>query len=114
MEFFNQQYAELSSDCNLGILNEKDDFEISSLWTISTDARNYAIFGDPAVRVAIAPTSGDTRQSDREEPKVWFKPSGKKDEFSDPKHESLMAKVKQLQQEVKELREENQRLKEGK
>ena len=110
MEFFNQQYAELSSD----ILNEEDDFKISSLWTISTDARNYAIFGDPAVRVAIAPTHDDKIPSDREEPKVWFKPSGKKDESLDPKYESLMAKVKQLEQEVKELREENQRLKEGK
>jgi len=114
MEFFNQQYAELSSDCNLGILNEEDDFKISSLWTISTDARNYAIFGDPAVRVAIAPISEDKIQSDREEPKVWFKPSGKKDEFSDPKYESLRAKVKQLEQEVKELREEIKQLKEGK
>jgi hypothetical protein len=112
MEYFGQQYAELASDCNLGIRNEDlNDIEIASLWTGSTNARNYTIFGDPAVRVAIAPTSEGKIQSDREEPKVWFKPSGKK---SDPKYESLIAKVKQLEQEVKELREENQRLKEGK
>jgi len=115
MEYFGQQYAELASECKLGIDHKNlTDIEIASLWTRSTNARNYTIFGDPAVRVAIAPTSEDKIQSDREEPKVWFKPSGKKDEFSDPKYESLMAKVKQLEQEVKELREEIKQLKEGK
>lgn len=75
MEYFNQEYAELASDCNLGIQNDnKKDKEIAELWTRSHNARNFAIFGDPAVRIAIGE---DSPQSTNEvKPIVWFKPSG--------------------------------------
>lgn len=75
MEYFNQEYAELASDCNLGIQNDKKkDKEIAELWTRSHNARNFAIFGDPAVRVAIGQSS--SQSMDEENPIVWFKPSG--------------------------------------
>ena len=57
MEFFNQRYAELTSDLAaeveaLGFGKKLDETVINDLWTASHDARNYAIVGDPAVRVA--------------------------------------------------------------
>ena len=74
MEYFNQEYAELASDCNLGIQNaNKKDKEIAELWTRSHNARNFVVFGDPAVRVAV---SQPTPQSTDDKPIVWFKPSG--------------------------------------
>ncbi len=76
MEFFNQEYAELASDCNQGIRNEnKRDKEIAELWTRSHNARNFAIFGDPAVKVAVGQTTAE-RSMDTE-PVVWFKPSNR-------------------------------------
>ncbi|MEP0873495.1 C25 family cysteine peptidase, partial [Trichocoleus desertorum AS-A10] len=75
MEYFNQEYAELASDCNLGIQNDKKkDKEIAELWTRSHNARNFAIFGDPAVRVAISQSS--PQSTDEVKPIIWFKPSG--------------------------------------
>jgi len=74
MEYFNQEYAELASDCNLGIQNaNKKDKEIAELWTRSHNARNFVVFGDPAVRMAV---SQPTSQSTDDKPIVWFKPSG--------------------------------------
>lgn len=71
LEFFNQQYAELASDCSLGIQNEdKTDRELAQLWTTSNNARNYAIFGDPAVRAAVAPR--DVALTADQTPTVWF------------------------------------------
>jgi len=62
MEFFNQRYAELTSDLAaeveaLGFGKQLDETVLADLWTASHDARNYTIVGDPAVRVAVTPTT---------------------------------------------------------
>lgn len=124
MEFFDQQYAELASDCNLGIRNDElKDREIAALWTGSTNARNYAIFGDPAVKVAIGNTgSAEGEHRSAEEPKVWFKPSGMhamvpKNSTNLTKGEleatvsQLTKRVHVLEQQVNALQSENKQLK---
>lgn len=58
MEWFNQRYGELSTDLTLALqrmgygesVREED---IAGLWTANNDARNYAVLGDPAVRVMV-------------------------------------------------------------
>ncbi len=58
MEYFNQRYAELSTELTLALqkLNYGEPVgqqELAALWTANNDARNYAVLGDPAVRVAV-------------------------------------------------------------
>ncbi|MEH1870179.1 CHAT domain-containing protein [Nostoc sp.] len=58
VEFFNQRYAELACDLNVELEQIKpntsvDDWKIASLWTAKNDSRNYAIIGDPAVRLMV-------------------------------------------------------------
>jgi hypothetical protein len=58
MEPFNVRYAELAADLSERIeqiqLDDEtyDDSELAQLWISSNDARNYAVIGDPAVRLA--------------------------------------------------------------
>ena len=57
LEHFNLRHAELSSDLSTRIEEmqhydvEVDENEIAQLWILRNDARNYALLGDPAVRL---------------------------------------------------------------
>lgn len=57
MSWFSDRYAEISTDITellqSGQPSEADRIRLASLWTANNDARNYAVLGDPAVRVAV-------------------------------------------------------------
>ncbi|WP_428264809.1 hypothetical protein [Haliangium sp.] len=59
LEYFGVRYAELAAD--LGARMDEvlgdgghDEDELASMWVFHNDARNYAVMGDPAVRLKVA------------------------------------------------------------
>ena len=68
MEAFNLRYAELAADLSerieqIQVYDEHyDDAELAHMWICNSDARNYAVFGDPAVRIPTANEAASARR----------------------------------------------------
>lgn len=108
VEFFNERYAELSSDLNDAKDTSlfADDFAISRLWAANRDARNYSIIGDPAVRLRV--TSHPTGGSNLASGTVVFRAGDRPQQMN----EELTQRIKALEAEVEQLREQNRQLQE--
>jgi hypothetical protein len=67
MDYFDLRYAELASDLATRIEDATkyevavDDRELAQLWTYTNDARDYAVIGDPAVRIGTPTATPDER-----------------------------------------------------
>jgi hypothetical protein len=111
MEFFNQHYAELASDCAASV-QKNNTADLAAYWHCSNNARNYAILGDPAVRLnAVSPGLQSAASSGEARPVVWLEancnllsPELATRENPPKTAESLY--IERLEKEVKMLREE--------
>ncbi len=67
MDYFDLRYAELASDLAARIEDATkydtavNDHELAQLWIYTNDARDYAVIGDPAVRIGARATAEDDR-----------------------------------------------------
>jgi hypothetical protein len=57
-DFMNERFADvatqLTNEQDAGRQQKPDDAKLARLWTAHNDARNYAVLGDPAVRLRVA------------------------------------------------------------
>jgi hypothetical protein len=59
LDVFHERYAEIATEIDAERRRHRDDGDaagekaLASLWTARNDARNYALLGDPAVRLAV-------------------------------------------------------------
>ncbi len=67
MDYFDLRYAELASDLATRIEDATrydvavDEHELARLWIYTNDARDYAVIGDPAVRISAPAPAPDER-----------------------------------------------------